>query len=154
MSLIAATQITAAATAVLAIGAIVTAIFAFLAFRKQSQEVRLLQQQTARDMQRRRQDQAAHVFAFVDQRPLYGADDIRPAACLRNTSRQPIYRISLGWRATAEQSWPVLLPDSEHVIPGAGSTAADGTAPVWAEFRDATGNRWRTTSTGEQTELT
>ncbi len=50
MSLIAATQITAVATAVLAAFAIVTAVFAFLAFRKQSAEVTILQQQ-ARDQQ-------------------------------------------------------------------------------------------------------
>jgi hypothetical protein len=45
MSLIAATQITAIATAVLAAFAIVTAAFAYLAFRKQSTEVTTLQQQ-------------------------------------------------------------------------------------------------------------
>jgi len=45
MSLLVATQITAVATAVLAIGAIVTAILAGLAFRKQAQEVQLLGRQ-------------------------------------------------------------------------------------------------------------
>ena len=39
MSLIFATQLTAVATAILAGFAIVTAVFAFLAFRKQAQEV-------------------------------------------------------------------------------------------------------------------
>jgi hypothetical protein len=47
MSVLVATQITAIATAVLGVGAIVTAVFAFLAFRKQSAEVGILQQQTA-----------------------------------------------------------------------------------------------------------
>jgi hypothetical protein len=45
MSLLVATQITAAATAVLALFAIVTALFAFLAFRKQSAEVGILGKQ-------------------------------------------------------------------------------------------------------------
>ncbi|HVB41959.1 MAG TPA: hypothetical protein VNF47_04545 [Streptosporangiaceae bacterium] len=45
MSLLLATQITAVATAVLGVGAIITAIFAFLAFRKQSVEVTTLQDQ-------------------------------------------------------------------------------------------------------------
>jgi hypothetical protein len=71
----------------------------------------------------------------------------------RNAGHQPIYGISLGWGATGQQSWPALLPDCEHIIPGAGSAVADGTAPIWAEFRDAAGIRWRTTSHGELTEL-
>ena len=45
MSLIFATQLTAVATAALAAFAIVTALFAFLAFRKQSEEVRAIEQQ-------------------------------------------------------------------------------------------------------------
>ncbi len=153
MSLLAATQITAVATAGLALFAAVTAVFAFLAFRKQSAEVRLLQQQAERDIEQRRRHQAAHVFAWVGRRPLHNPADIRPAACLRNTSRQPIYSVSLGWGATGQQTWPVLLPDSEHAIPGAGSAVADGTAAIWAEFRDAAGVRWRTTSLGELNEL-
>ena len=45
MSLLVASQLTAIATAVLGAGAIVTAVFAILAFRKQAQEVRTLQQE-------------------------------------------------------------------------------------------------------------
>jgi hypothetical protein len=45
MSLLLATQITAVATAVLAIGAIVTAIFASLAFMTQAEQVKLLGRQ-------------------------------------------------------------------------------------------------------------
>jgi hypothetical protein len=47
MSLDFATQLTAVATTVLAVFAIVTAGFAFLAFRKQSAEVRAIEQQVA-----------------------------------------------------------------------------------------------------------
>lgn len=46
MSLIFATQLTAGATAALAVFAIVTALFALLAFRKQSEEVRAIEQQS------------------------------------------------------------------------------------------------------------
>lgn len=45
MSLLAATQITAVATAVLALFAIVTAAFALLAFLKQSQELKIIREQ-------------------------------------------------------------------------------------------------------------
>jgi hypothetical protein len=50
MSLLTATQVTAAATAVLAVFAIVTAVFAAAAFFKQREEVRTLQQE-AKDQQ-------------------------------------------------------------------------------------------------------
>ena len=45
MSLNLSSEITAIATAILGVGAIVTAILAYLAFRKQTQEVGILQQQ-------------------------------------------------------------------------------------------------------------
>jgi hypothetical protein len=57
MTLLVATQITAVATAILAAGAIVTAVFAILAFRKQSAEVTTLQQQ-AEDQQKLTSQQA------------------------------------------------------------------------------------------------
>jgi hypothetical protein len=55
MSLLVATQITAAATAVLALFAIVTAVFAFLAFRKQSAEVATLERQATDQQELTRQ---------------------------------------------------------------------------------------------------
>ncbi len=143
---------TAVATATLAAGAIVTAIYAIRAFRSQSAEVGLLQEQASRGSKQRHQEQAIRIFTWAEQRPLNGPDDMRPAACLRNTSQQPIYDISPGWGTSEQHSRPVLLPGGEHIITGAGSSVADGTAPVWAEFRDAAGNRWRTTSTGELAE--
>jgi hypothetical protein len=45
MSLLGAPQISAAATVILAVGAVITAIFAILAFRKQSDEVMMMQEQ-------------------------------------------------------------------------------------------------------------
>lgn len=47
MSLLGATILTAVATAVLAVGAIVTAVLAWLAFRKQSREVAAIEQQVS-----------------------------------------------------------------------------------------------------------
>src|SRR5215469_11346382 len=57
MSLLVATQLTALATAVLAVGAVFTAIFAVLAFRKQSQEVSAIEKQVT-DQQELTQQQA------------------------------------------------------------------------------------------------
>jgi hypothetical protein len=54
-------EITALATAVLAFFAIVAAIFAFLAFRKQSREVGILIEQNDRDIRDRHGDQASRV---------------------------------------------------------------------------------------------
>ncbi len=55
MSLIFATQLTAVATAALAVFAIVTALFALLAFRKQSEEVRAIEQQVTDQQELTRQ---------------------------------------------------------------------------------------------------
>ena len=151
MSLIAATQWTAVATIVLAAFAILTAVFAILAFRKQSAEVGMLQEDRKREAEERRQAQAAQVFTWVGERPVHASDPPQAAAFVRNTSRQPVYNISMGWGDTGQQRWPVLLPDGEHVFPGAGSSVADGTFPIWIEFRDAAGARWLATSRGELT---
>jgi hypothetical protein len=62
MSLLGATILTAIATLALAVLAFITAIFALLAFRKQSQEVGLLLEQNKRDTDERRRAQAARVF--------------------------------------------------------------------------------------------
>lgn len=153
MSVLMAAQITAIATAMLALLAIVTAVFAVLAFRKQSAEVATLQRQASRDVEDRHRAQAVQVYAWPDQQP-YDDDpaDLRAAACLRNGSRQPIYDVSLGWGTSPQQRLAVLLPSKEYVISGAGTSVADGSAAIWAEFRDAAGNRWRTDSTGQLTE--
>ncbi len=153
MSLEAATWIGAIATVGLSIGAGVAAIFAIMAFRKQSEEVRFLQSEAAREIRERRRAQATQVFAWADERPMANDADMRLAACLRNASQQPIYDIRLGWAETAQGSRGVLLPGEEHVMPGAGAVIADGKVPVWAEFRDCAAVRWRTTSRGELTEL-
>ncbi len=150
MSLLVATWTGAIATVGLLAGAGVTAWYARQAFREQAEQVKILREQADRDLDQRRRDQAARVFAWTEQRPFDDDQaDPRAAACVRNTSQQPVYDVSVGWGTSGQQRWPVLLPGAEHVIPGAGSSVADGTSAVWAQFRDAQGVDWRTTSTGE-----
>src|ERR1017187_1558655 len=108
MSLIAATQITAVATAVLALFAIVTAVFAFLAFGKQSQEVGLLLEQATREAEDRRKAQAAKVFVAIGGLTPDMAELVR----LVNSSDQPIYDLAASWTDGAE------LPGLPHLMPG------------------------------------
>lgn len=154
MSLLIATWIGAIATVVLAVGAVVTAWYAIKAYRDQSKQTRLLQDQTIRDIEFRRRAQASGVFVWVEDRAYDdNPDDMRAAACIRNTSNQPVYDVALGLGEAIEKCWAVLMPEGEHVRPGLGTPFADGTRPVWAEFRDSAGVRWRADAMGGLTEL-
>lgn len=154
MSLLAATWTSAMATVVLAIGAIVTAVYAGKAYRKQAEQTRLLQVQANRDIEQRRRTQASQVFTWIEKRPFTDdSQDMREAACIRNTSSQPVYDIALGLGETPKHHWPVLMPGSEHVRPGLGTAFITGQRPVWATFRDSAGNRWRAGAGGQLTEL-
>src|SRR5712692_400616 len=149
MSLLVATWTGSIATVGLLAGAGITAWYARKAFREQAEQVIILREQADRDIDQRRRDQATRVFAWTEQRPFDGDPaDPRAAACVRNTSQQAVYDVRLGWGTSGQHRWPVLLPGGECLIPGAGSSVADGTSAVWAEFRDAQGIRWRTSSTG------
>jgi hypothetical protein len=86
MSLIFATQLTTIATAVLAAFAVITAVFALLAFRKQSREVDILLKQNQREADESRRAQAAYVFTAVPQSP---GPEVRVYA--RNASHAPVY---------------------------------------------------------------
>ena len=148
MSLIAATQFTAVATGVLAAGAIITAIFAIMAFRKQSQEVGLLLRQAAREAEDRRRAQAAEVFIAVGGLTPDIADEVR----MHNSSDQPIYDLAASWADGAElQRVAHLMPGGEY--PFFAAAPADAAVPpvAWLDFRDAAGLRWRTTSQGQLT---
>lgn len=164
MSLAAAAQWTAVATAVLAVFAIVTAVFAFLAFRKQSAEVATLQQQfddqrkvnklQARELQEslaqrkreadeRHRAQASRVFIWVALDPAYS--DPIATAHLKNSSDQPIYDLDISWRPGGSREFDQPLMPGEELtdrIP-----VPDGADPAWysadAYFRDATGTSWR-----------
>jgi hypothetical protein len=134
MSLIFATQLTAIATAVLAAGAIVTAIFAILAFRKQSQEVHdqaeelrvqsevlevqsrelnLRQEQREREADEKRRSQAARVTAWLTHREPDGLSK----AHISNDSDQPVFDVRTsfyymrkkpgeGWEAIDQERLP------------------------------------------------
>jgi hypothetical protein len=149
-----ATWLTAVATSVLAVFAFFTAVLAYAAFRKQSAEVGALIEDRNREAAQRHRAQAAQVFTWVGELPLSDGEAPRPAACVRNTSGQPIYDINVGWGSSfGAGTWRVLLPGNEDAIKGAGTSVADGTVPIWIEFRDAAGVRWRATSRGELTEV-
>ncbi len=164
MSLAFATWVGAVATALLAVGAGLTVYYARKAFIAQSQQLRdqqeinRLQVQEIRESlaerkqgrEQRRRAQAAQVITWPGDAPLDNDEDIRTAAFVRNSSSQPVYDVRIGWGGDSQASLGSLMPGDEHVVRGAGTSAADGTH---AEFRDAAGVRWRTTSAGKLTEL-
>jgi hypothetical protein len=143
MSLIGATVFIAIATTMLATGAIITAVFAGLALRKQSielgtmekqftdqrRQLELQQKQFDQQTEERRREQACRVFIWTEERtsPMTQAQReslgpaLREAAAVhvKNSSQQPIYDLTISWhRGTAP--WgepdrsPVLLPGKQE----------------------------------------
>jgi hypothetical protein len=143
MSLTGATVFIAIATTLLAVGAIITAVFAGLALRKQSIELgtmekqftdqrsqlELQQKQFRQQDEDRRREQACRVYIWTEERtsPMTQAQReslgpaLREAAAVhvKNSSRQPIYDLTISWhQGTAP--WgepdriPVLLPDKQE----------------------------------------
>jgi hypothetical protein len=158
MSLLAATWMSAVATVLLFAGAVFTVIYAGKAYREQTRQTRLLQEQAGRDIMQRRRAQASQVFTWVEKRPFNGDDkDLRAAACIKNTSSQPVYDIELGLSPGpgkgSEQRWPVLMPGADDQRPGLGTDFADGRRQTWITFRDSAGVRWQATSDGQLTEI-
>jgi hypothetical protein len=156
--LTAATWIGAIATAVLAVGAAFTVYYARNAFREQSCEVALLQQQAERDVQQRRRAQAAQVYIFIPGRQQ--TDTILElTARVHNASQQPIYDLTMTWHDGQNQFGDPkcrdrLMPNESLPFNPTGvsgkSTAGVGVA---VEFRDAAGVHWRANDRGELTEL-
>jgi hypothetical protein len=150
MSLIFATQLTAIVTAILGIGAIITAVFAILAFRKQSQEVSVLQQQVrdqmeanAREADRLRRAQASMVFITLEASP----EDILRAN-VTNSSPQPIYETEVWWRdpqPNVMSTWlSTMMPGQAISTPGKFDPRppdSDGCQGV-VSFRDGAGTYW------------
>src|SRR6266568_2255038 len=107
MSLLVATWTGAIATVGLLAGAGVTAWYAHQAFREQAEQVKILREQADRDIDQRRRDQATRVFAWTEQRPFDDDPaDPRAAACVRNTSQQPVYDVRLGWARAGNSAGP------------------------------------------------
>lgn len=165
MSLIAATQITAIATVVLALGAIITAWFAIKAFRKQTQEVALLQQQAERDINQRRRAQASQVFlevrSLTTKEFVESGDPPEPyGASAHNLSSLPVYQLSIiwtGWYKPGRDpigliSASELQPLANRLMPGkttaARHTPENAVPHPWLVFRDAAGVEWLTDTDG------
>jgi cbb3-type cytochrome oxidase subunit 3 len=141
-----AEQLTAVATAVLAVFAIVTAVLAGLAFRKQAREVsdqaamlELQRQQLAEQQEDRRRAQALRVFVGAPQGL---TNDMRMFA--RNASEFPVYDAQIrylqdGGLSSAEKLGNIM-PGSQKDVRKQGR--GDAVAKAVLTFRDAAGVRW------------
>ena len=104
MSLIFATQLTAIATVILAVGAIVTGVLAYFAFRAQRQELQTLNQsvtdaeeQRRRDADEQRRSQAAKVTAWFTQ-----DSNGNWGARIRNASDLPVIDVKTAFHYISE----------------------------------------------------
>jgi hypothetical protein len=168
MSLTFATQLTAIATAVLGAFAIITAVVAYMAFRRQTQEVGILQQQVkehqevlAREAREGHRAQASRVFITLD------SGGVHPASFnVANTSDQPVYDAEIRWRyRTArtpfiQHSRPgTILPGERPVIECQAASEAHRVRPNPDDdftvliFRDAAGVMWVRALDGDLSEL-
>jgi hypothetical protein len=149
MSVIFATQLTAVFTAILGAGAIVTAMLAGLAFRKQSQEVALLLEQTKRDTDERRSAQAARIFLVLP-----GDDDNPGQPFVRNASDLPAYDISVGLAGSELLRARAIMP-GETIHVGTSLVSRAEATQIILGFRDSAGIPWVRTPYGvlERTEF-
>jgi hypothetical protein len=161
-----AAQLTAVATLALAVLALVTAALAFLAWQKQSREVKdqadMLKLQAeeftqlSADRQReageRRRAQAVQLYMWMT---IDSKDKV--IAHVRNTSQQPVYDVRLwGMPETGgiKRTQP-LMPDDEWSVRLA-MPAPDALLLAWKgafTFRDRAGIRWQTWADGRLEEL-
>jgi hypothetical protein len=168
MSLILATQLTAIATAVLAVFAILTTIYAVRAFRKQSQEVGILAEQNERDSSDRRRAQAARVFIWTEATAGPNPQDAAVGGIIshiKNTSQQPVYDGFISCRdgsgRTADNpvipAFAVLMPGEQQDVTSTFAAPVTGVL-FWEDnsallaglrFRDAAGVRWWIRSDGQ-----
>ncbi len=155
MSLAAPTWIAAIAAVVLAVGAIVTSVFAIRALGQQSRQLRdqqvthaklaellpLQAEELRESLRERKRAQAAQVFIEVDRIPPArgtgpGRDEPDPApwrlrARVRNTSRQPIHDLHVIWqRGMVRMGKPDragrLMPGDEATFERLGPQATGG----------------------------
>jgi hypothetical protein len=157
--------ITAIATAVLAMFAIITAYYARKAFSDQSREVAILAEENERQALERRRSQASQVFVLAEPDIREGEPISSIEVTVKNTSRQPIYDLNLLWRDETGE-WielgdpvdlRVLLPDDQHKW----GTGIEPSLPIQSFlgdpyligaaiiFRDAAGVHWRLDSDGQ-----
>jgi hypothetical protein len=172
MSLIFATQLTAVATVVLAVFAIVTAFYARQAFRRQSREVVILAEQNEREIRDRRRDQATRVFIWAEAGTAPDPQDQTVPGLVthvKNASDRPVYD---GLIRIRDASRPVegrpFIPVFLALMPGDQVDTAHGfTEPVpvplfWQDnsrlratvrFRDAAGVHWQLGTSGQLAEI-
>jgi hypothetical protein len=157
-SLLLATWIVAVATAGLLVGAVITAIYAARAFSKQSEGIKLAREQSDRDIQQRRQAQAAQVFIVIAS-GVPASPGVQVLTEASNTSRQPVYDIAVKWRMNTGEFGavafkPQLMPEEtgRFVQTWTADLGISGLG-VKIEFRDAAGVHWRTNDRGELAEL-
>jgi len=174
--LVAPTWATAIATITLAAGAIITAVLAFLAFRKQTAELVILQEQAKvdredrlREATERRRERAAMVYLTVAfDKGLRDNPEVimvpRPpsvSVTVHNSGKQPVYDVRVHWvdassgvQAGADDKLGTIArlnkEDSGRTLP-AGTTESP-LLPV-AYFRDAAGTRWTMLDNGEFDEV-
>ena len=156
--------------------ALVGAVFAIMAFRKQSEEVRLLKDdaevqagERRREAEERRRAQAARIYVVREYLPGPGVTIGNPtlvrhgspltvAATVHNSGGQPIYDVRVHWvdvgagvQAGCEDLLGTIGPGEQHQsqrgAPG-GFVIPDNFVPV-AYFRDAAGLRWTLTPAGQ-----
>jgi hypothetical protein len=173
MSMLVAAQVLAIATAALAVLAVPAGLFAGLAFRKQSAEVKLLQEQAKRDSDERRRAQASHVFltkttARVPMPTGPAGSGVAPAVSslvkvrLTNSSDQPVFEVEFTWYWGDRKREPTVRPAPIAVVlPGKGTdqeqpAAFKGVGSITADatFRDAAGVWWRRGLGGRLYDLT
>jgi hypothetical protein len=147
MSQLVTMQVTAVATVVLAAGAIVTGVFAFLAFHAQRQQLKAQLEDNARqakvmalqadelqeslkerkrDREQRRSAQAARVFVWTGLSPevYWGQDDVANApGGIRNSSEQPVYGVIFIWsfgpqRASSSSIGTIMPGEQQEHSPG------------------------------------
>lgn len=159
-------EITAIATAVLAAFAIVTAAVAYMAFRKQAQELAILQQQMkeqqdvlVHEADERHRAQASRIFISLEK---YGE---RPSRFnVANTSDQPVYDAEIRWYDTRVRASSILHSRLGTILPGDRPAVdvrpaqhdpdavpypdGEGVRFTMLEFRDAAGTKWTRTLGG------
>ncbi len=175
MSLAAPTWITAVAAVILAVGAIVTSVFAIRALGQQSRQLRdqqmihaklaellpLLAEELRDSLRERKRAQAAQVFIEVDRIPSArgtgsGHDEPDPPwrlrAKVRNTSRQPIHDLHVIWQRGMVR---MGKPDrAARLMPEATGAPVDpAILGALLAFRDAAGVRWAVREDGTLTDV-
>lgn len=162
MSEIFALQLTAVATAALAILALITAWYARRAYLAQVSELRGVLDDRKQEAVERRRAQAAQVYvweAHITHHEIGMPSQPTIKAFVRNTSEQPIYDVRFNWGSassfTHETRRVAPLPPKEEdsdaaLVPGGPGWSTFGAAVT---FRDRAGVWWRTRPGGRFDEL-